>query len=204
MLTMSENENNNQEADLGIFDRTTLDSLGVFMIDDEIRPEMSHQFNVFMHKSNFLFVPEQELNVVVNSVGGCVYSGLSIIDHIKNSKRPVSTHVTGIAASMGALIASSGTKGKRTISENAFMMCHVLSSSLTGTLHEMKVQHEHSMQLHKLMFNLLKQNTELSDKQVKVLLGDHDAYLTPSEALKYGLVDKICGPFDAYGQETEQ
>lgn len=204
---MSEQENENatgSDADLGVFDRTTLDSLGVFNIDDDITPATASRFNNFMHKSNFLFVPEQELNVIVSTAGGCVYSGLSIIDHIKNSRRPVSTHITGIAASMGALIASSGTKGKRTISENAFVMCHVLSSRLTGTVHEMSVQHKHTIQLHKLMFNLLKKNTELSDRQVKKLLGDYDAYLTPQEALKYNLVDKICGPFDAYEQETTE
>lgn len=132
----------------------------------------------------------EDIYLYINSPGGSVTSGLAIYDTINYIKSDVATTCFGIAASMGAFLLSSGTKGKRNILSNADVMIHQVLGKSEGQASDIKIATDRILNLKKRLNLILSKNTGKSLKQIEKDT-DRDNYLSASEAVKYGLVDKI-------------
>ena len=135
-------------------------------------------------------ISNDEICLYINSPGGSVTSGLAILDTINFVKSDVRTICVGLAASMGAILLASGTKGKRNALPNSEIMIHQPLGGVEGQASEIKIVAEHiektKTKINKLLSNLTKQKYE------KVCLDtDRDYYLSAQEAKKYGIIDSI-------------
>ncbi len=131
-----------------------------------------------------------DIYIYINSPGGSVTSGLAIYDTMNYIKSDVSTICFGIAASMGAFILSSGTKGKRMILPNADVMIHQVLGKSEGQASDIKIATDRILYLKNKLNMILSRNTGKSFKRIEKDT-DRDNYLSPQEAVEYGIVDKI-------------
>lgn len=131
-----------------------------------------------------------DIYLYINSPGGCVTSGLAIYDTMNYVKSDVATICFGIAASMGALLLSSGAKGKRYILPNADVMIHQVLGKSEGQASDIKIATDRILSLKKRLSRILAKNTGKSIKTIESDT-DRDNYLSSQQALEYGLVDKI-------------
>jgi ATP-dependent Clp protease protease subunit len=183
------------EDDCGI-DDVTLQSIGAYMLFDEVDSESAKNLCEFIIKSNYIFPSDQVLTILVNSPGGEMYDGFSIIDLMETSRLNISTVGIGMIASMASLITTAGTKGLRVMTKNAFVMTHQFSTYFEGKYHELVATRDHDDELHERCIKHFKQYTTMTDKQIKdVFLGSSDKWLTAKEALKYGMCDRIQNPW---------
>ena len=132
----------------------------------------------------------EDIYLYINSPGGSVTSGLAIYDTMNFVKSDVSTICFGIAASMGALLLSSGCKGKRFILPNSDVMIHQVLGKSEGQASDIKIATERILLLKERLNKILAKNTGRSIKTIEKDT-DRDNYLSANEAIKYGLVDKI-------------
>jgi len=140
--------------------------------------------------------PDKDINFYINSPGGSVIAGLSILDTMNFIKCPVSTIVMGQAASMGSLLASSGTKGKRFMLPSARHMIHQVSSGTRGTAIDMKIALEETLALNKYLTEIYVKNTGQSFEKLEQDMS-RDKFMSAEEAVQYGLADKIITNRDA-------
>ena len=134
----------------------------------------------------------KDISLYINSPGGSIYDGMAIIDTMNYIKCDVSTICIGMAASMGALILTSGCKGKRMILPNSRVLIHqpLVSGGIGGQTTDMQIHINEMVKLKDLTIDILHKTTnQPKDKIVKDI--DRDNYLNAQEALEYGLVDKI-------------
>ena len=131
-----------------------------------------------------------DISFYINSPGGSVSSGLAIYDTFKLIKSDVKTICIGCAASMGALLLSSGTKGKRYCLPNSEVMIHQPLGGASGQATEIKIAAEHILKLKEKLNCMLSENT---GKSIKIIENDteRDYFLSAKEALDYGLIDQI-------------
>ena len=134
--------------------------------------------------------PEKDIQFYINSPGGSVTAGMAIYDTMQYIKCDVSTICIGMAASMGAFLLSSGTKGKRIALPNAEVMIHQPSAGTQGKVTDMEIDVEHVLRIKKRLNELLAQNTGKSVEQVKADT-ERDHWLTAQEAQEYGLIDQV-------------
>lgn len=134
--------------------------------------------------------PEKDISFYINSPGGSVSAGLAIYDTMQYIKCDVSTICMGMAASMGAFLLSSGTKGKRYILPNAEVMIHQPSGGAQGQATEILIAADHIQRTKQRLNKILSENTGKPIEQV-ALDTERDNWLTAEDALEYGLVDKI-------------
>ncbi|MBE6749075.1 MAG: ATP-dependent Clp endopeptidase proteolytic subunit ClpP [Ruminococcaceae bacterium] len=134
--------------------------------------------------------PEKDISFYINSPGGSVSAGLAIFDTMQYIKCDVSTICMGMAASMGAFLLSSGTKGKRYILPNAEVMIHQPSGGAQGQATEILIAADHIQRTKQRLNKILSENTGKPIEQV-ALDTERDNWLTAADALEYGLVDKI-------------
>ncbi len=134
--------------------------------------------------------PKKEIKLYVNSPGGSVYAGLAIVDTMKLVKPEVSTIVVGMAASMGAIIASQGAKGKRFVLPNAKIMMHQPSSGFEGTSADIEISARQVIELRHRIDEMLATATGQTTEKIHADT-DRDYWLNAEEAVKYGVVDKI-------------
>lgn len=132
----------------------------------------------------------EDISLYINSPGGSVSAGMAIYDTMNFIKSDVSTIGMGMAASMGAFLLSSGTMGKRFALSNCEVMIHQPLGGAEGQATEIKIAAEHILKLKKKLNGILAKNTR---KSLKVIERDteRDYFLDASEALEYGLIDKI-------------
>ena len=131
-----------------------------------------------------------DIIIYINSPGGEISSGFMIYDTIKFIKSDVQTVSLGTSASMAAILLLSGTKGKRKILPNSKVMLHDLSGGVTGKFRDIMIEVKEMYQIHKKIFNIIKESTNLTEKQIEENLRN-DFWLDSEEALEYGIVDKI-------------
>lgn len=131
-----------------------------------------------------------DIHLYINSPGGSVTAGMAIYDAIKRCKNDVSTICTGIAASMGAFLLSSGTKGKRMITPEAEVMIHQPLGGAQGQASDIELVAQHIAQVKRKLNRILSENTGKSIEFINRDC-DRDYYMTAEEALEYGIVDKI-------------
>ena len=137
--------------------------------------------------------PDKDIFLYINSPGGSVTDGLGIIDTMNYIKCPVSTTCVGMAASMGALLLTSGTKGKRFATPNSEILIHqplISGGGISGQTTEIKI---HADQMIKTRERINKIISETTGKPIEQVEKDteRDHYMTAEEALKYGLIDGI-------------
>ncbi|MGO4230246.1 ATP-dependent Clp protease proteolytic subunit [Arthrobacter sp. YAF34] len=134
--------------------------------------------------------PERDIYLYINSPGGSVTAGMAIYDTMQFIPNDVVTVATGLAASMGQFLLSSGTKGKRYATPNARILMHQPSGGIGGTASDIKIQAELILHMKKVMAELTADQTGQS---VETILkdNDRDKWFTAPEALEYGFFDKI-------------
>lgn len=134
--------------------------------------------------------PKKDIYLYVNSPGGSVTAGLSIIDTMNHIKPNVATVCVGLAASMGSLILSQGEKGKRFILPNAEVMIHQPSGGAYGQAADIEITANHIIKtrtrLNKMLADATGQKLDKISKDV-----DRDFFMDAKEAMAYGIVDKI-------------
>lgn len=134
--------------------------------------------------------PDKDIKLYVNSPGGSVSAGLAIYDTMQYIKPDVSTICIGLAASMGAVLLAAGQKGKRFILPNAEVMLHQVMGGAEGQAIDVKIRAEHILKVKDRINQILADHT--SQSMVKIEKDtDRDYFMSPEEALAYGLVDKI-------------
>lgn len=149
--------------------------------------EVTKQLKIIQFTFNLSEPPPIELQI--SSEGGEVFSALSTVDKILNNKVPIYTHSEGIVASAATLISVVGKK--RTISKNACMLVHQVSSSMWGNYQQFKDEMQNLDLIMKIIKNIYLNHTKFTEKDLEEMLG-HDLCLEPNDCLKFGLVDEIC------------
>ena len=134
--------------------------------------------------------PEKDIYLYINSPGGSVTAGLAIYDTMNYVKCDVSTICIGMAASMGAFLLSSGKKGKRFALPNSEIMIHQPLGGAQGQASDIKIQADHILKIKEKLNRILSENTGKAIEQVEKDT-DRDNFLSASQALEYGLIDKI-------------
>ena len=134
--------------------------------------------------------PDKDIYLYINSPGGSVSAGMAIYDTINYIKCDVSTICIGLAASMGAFLLSSGTKGKRFALPNSEIMIHQPLGGAQGQSTEIQIAAEHILKTRKLINQILADHTGQSIKKINADT-DRDNFMTAQEAVDYGLIDGI-------------
>ncbi|MGN1201391.1 MAG: ATP-dependent Clp endopeptidase proteolytic subunit ClpP [Candidatus Caccovivens sp.] len=134
--------------------------------------------------------PDKDIFLYINSPGGSVSAGMAIYDTINYIKCDVSTICVGLAASMGAFLLSSGTKGKRFALPNSEIMIHQPLGGAQGQASDIAIQAKHMQNTKEKLNRILSENT---GKPIKVIEKDtdRDNYMSAQEAKEYGLIDEI-------------
>ncbi len=133
---------------------------------------------------------KKDIHLYINSPGGSVTAGLAIIDTMNFIKSDVSTICVGIAASMAALILSSGQKGKRFSLENSEVMIHQVMGGTEGQASDIAINAKHILRTKDTLNKILAKNTNKKIEQVEKD-SDRDYWMTSDEAKKYNIVDDI-------------
>ncbi len=134
--------------------------------------------------------PDKDIQFYINSPGGSVTAGMAIYDTMQYIKCDVATICVGMAASMGAFLLSSGTKGKRMALPNAEIMIHQPSAGTQGQVTDMAIHLRRLEVIKKRLNTILASNT---GKPLDVVTADceRDNFMTAQEALEYGLIDRV-------------
>ena len=141
---------------------------------------------LFMESQN----PEKDIYLYINSPGGSVTAGLAIYDTMKYVKPDVSTICVGQAASAAALILCSGTKGKRFALPHSRIMIHQPWGGAGGQASDIQIQAKEILRLKQEIKEIFVENTGKSAEQIEKD-AQRDFFLTPVEAVSYGLIDKV-------------
>ncbi|HOZ12560.1 MAG: ATP-dependent Clp endopeptidase proteolytic subunit ClpP [Thermotogae bacterium] len=134
--------------------------------------------------------PEKDINLYINSPGGSVTAGLAIYDTMQCIKPAVSTICTGMAASMGALLLMAGAAGKRLSLPNSKVMIHQPWGGAKGAAADVEIQVKELLRTKDQINKIIHQHT---GKTIEAIEQDtnRDRYMTPEEAIEYGIIDKI-------------
>jgi len=136
---------------------------------------------------------DKDINIYINSPGGSVTAGLAIYDTIQFLKCDVATYCVGQAASMGALLLSAGTKGKRFVLPNARVMIHQPWGGVQGAAADISIQAKEILKLRDRINEILAHHTgQHLDKIQKDT--DRDYFMSAQEAKDYGLIDEVILP----------
>lgn len=133
---------------------------------------------------------KKDIQVYLNSPGGSVISGTSFVDVMNWVAPDIATVVMGMAASMGAVISSSGAKGKRSILKHSRFMIHDISGGQQGNFKDMKTSFELSEQLRKELFVILAENSGHTPQEIEDWC-DRDKWFTSTQAVEAGFMDKV-------------
>ncbi len=188
------------ERSYDIFSRLLMDRI-VFLgtaVDDNVA-------NIIIAQLLFLEAddPERDIFMYINSPGGSVYAGLAIYDTMNHLKAPVSTYCVGMAASMGAVLVSAGEKGKRNSLPNSRFMIHQPSSGTQGTAADIEIAAREILDMRGRLNEILAEATGRTAAQVAEDV-DRDRWMSPAEAVDYGLIDQVLTKTDnAPGEDAE-
>ncbi len=180
-------QTNRGERSYDIFSRLLIDR--IVYLGDEVN---SATASVVIAELLFLEAqdPDKDIFFYINSPGGSVADGLAIYDTMNYIKCDVSTICVGMAASMGAFLLSSGTKGKRFALPNSTIMIHQPSAGTQGQITDMMLHLEYYKKNKERLNRILAANTGKSYEQICADT-ERDNFMFAEEALDYGLFDKI-------------
>ena len=134
--------------------------------------------------------PEKDICIYINSPGGSVTAGMAIYDTMQYIKPDISTICIGMAASMGAFLLSSGTKGKRYALPNAEIMIHQPLGGVNGQAEDIKIHAEWILKTREKLNHILAENTGQTLDKIEHDT-DRDNFMGADEACQYGLIDKV-------------
>ena len=134
--------------------------------------------------------PEKDICIYINSPGGSVTAGMAIYDTMQYIKCDVSTICVGLAASMGAFLLSSGTKGKRYALPNAEVMIHQPLGGARGQASDIKIHADWIIKTKDKLNQILSENTGQTLSQIEQDT-DRDNFMSADDACAYGLIDKV-------------
>ena len=134
--------------------------------------------------------PEKDIMLYINSPGGSVTAGFAIYDTMQHIRADVSTICLGQAASMGAFLLSSGTKGKRMALPHSRVLIHQPLGGAQGQATDIEIQAQEIIRIKKSLNEILASNTGQDIAKIEKDT-DRDYIMTPEEALKYGMIDKV-------------
>ena len=136
--------------------------------------------------------PEREISLYINSPGGSIYPGLAVYDTMQLLRAPVSTIAVGWTASMGTVLLSAGSKGKRYALPHATIHMHPAGGSVRGYAPDVEIQLNELLRMQRLVQMLLaKQTGQPIERIVKDF--DRDYFMDPQGALEYGIIDEVLG-----------
>jgi ATP-dependent Clp protease protease subunit len=155
-------------------------------------PIDDHVANIVVAQLLFLQAedPKKDITLYVNSPGGAVTAGMAIIDTMNNIKNDVSTVCVGMAASMGALILSSGKKGKRFALPNSEIMIHQPLGGAEGQASDIEISAKHILKTRENLNKMLAKNSGQTLSKIEKDV-DRNFFMSSDEAQKYGIIDKI-------------
>jgi ATP-dependent Clp protease protease subunit len=154
-------------------------------IDDDVANIVTAQL-LFLESED----PEKDVSIYINSPGGSVTAGLAIYDTMQYVKPQVSTICLGQAASMAAVLLSSGAKGKRFAVPNARIMIHQLSGGFSGQASDIEIQAREALRLKRTLDEILARHTGQAIDRISRDT-DRDYFMSPEEAKDYGLIDQV-------------
>jgi ATP-dependent Clp protease protease subunit len=137
--------------------------------------------------------PDRDIALYVNSPGGSVYAGLAIYDTMQSIASDVQTICCGVAMSMAALILTAGAPGKRLTLPNGRMLIHQPTGGFQGQSSDIEIHARETLALRAQLDELYAKHTGQSPERIHDD-SDRDRYMTPREAVEYGLVDRIVEP----------
>ena len=137
--------------------------------------------------------PEKDISLYINSPGGAAYAGMAIYDVIQHVRPDVSTICVGMGMSAAAMVLCGGTPGKRLALPNARIMIHQGSAGTRGAPSDMEIQLREVLALTHRMAEIIAHHSGKSPEQVAGDI-DRDYFMTPEEAVAYGIIDDIIAP----------
>ena len=187
LIPMVVDQVGNNERSYDIYSRLLEDRI-IFLrgeINDQVANSVVAQL-IYLEGKN----PDKDIFMYINSPGGSVSAGLAIYDTMNYIKCDVSTICIGMAASMAAVLLSSGAKGKRICLPHSEVMIHQPLGGAQGQQSDIEIQAKHILKTRETLNKILAENT---GKDIKTLEKDtdRDNYMDAKTALKYGLIDKI-------------
>ncbi|HHX16137.1 MAG TPA: ATP-dependent Clp protease proteolytic subunit [Fibrobacter sp.] len=157
-------------------------------INDEVANNVMAQL-IFLEYEN----PEKDITLYINSPGGYVSAGLAIYDTMQHIRPNIATICIGNSISMAAVLLSAGTKGKRYALPHSRIMLHQPSGAATGQSTDIQIHAKEIIRTRETLSEIIARHTgrELSEVRQKT---DRDFYMSPEEALNFGLIDEIFHP----------
>ncbi len=187
LIPMVVEQTNRGERAFDIYSRLLKDRI-IFIggpIDDHVANLVIAQL-LFLESED----PDMDINLYINSPGGVVYSGLAIYDTMQYIKADVSTICVGMAASMGALLLSSGAKGKRYALPNSRIMIHQPLGGAQGQASQIEIQAKEILLLRSKLNQILHSHTGQPLEKI-IQDTDRDYYMSAEESVDYGLIDGV-------------
>ena len=174
-------------AEIDVFSRLIMDRI-IFMglpVDDMISNIVVAQL-LFLQQAD----PEREITMYLNSPGGSVTAGLAMLDTMNYITPDISTICTGIAASMGAVLFSAGTKGKRIMLPHSRIMIHQPSGGMQGQYSDMEITFNLISTMREDLYKILAENTGKTFEEIEKD-SDRDKWMKAPEAIAYGIADEV-------------
>ncbi len=137
--------------------------------------------------------PGKDIQFYINSPGGSVSAGFAVYDTMQYVKCDVATLCIGLAASFGAFLLAGGTRGKRTALPNAEIMIHqpaIHGDGIRGQASDIRIMSDHMLKSRERLNRILAENTGRTEAEI-LTATERDRYLSPEEALAFGLIDRI-------------
>lgn len=172
---------------MDVFSRLMMDRI-IFMgvpVNDYVANVVQAQL-LFLESTD----PKMDIQMFINSPGGSVIAGLGIYDTMQYVSPDVSTICTSLAASMGAVLLSAGTKGKRSCLPHSRVMIHQPSGGMQGQFSDMEISYNLIKNMKQELYKILSDHTGQTVKKVEKDC-DRDNWLTSKEAKAYGLIDEV-------------
>jgi len=154
-------------------------------VNDQVANSIMAQL-LFLDKTG----ASQDIKMYINSPGGSVTAGLAIYDTMQLVEPEISTYCLGQCASMGALLLSAGTAGKRFALPHSRVMIHQPSGGMGGTAMDMEIQITETLNLKRKLEDILARHTGRTSEEIAVAT-ERDNFLSPEEAKEFGLIDHI-------------
>ena len=174
-------------ASMDVFSRLMMDRI-IFLgvpIDDTVANIIQAQL-LFLESTD----PTKDIQIYFNTPGGSVHAGLGIFDTMQYITANVATICTGMAASMGAILLTAGTKGKRSALKHSRVMIHQPMGGAQGQASDIEITAREIIKIKKELYNIIAQHTNKSYEQVEHD-ADRDYWMTSEEAVEYGMIDEI-------------
>lgn len=172
---------------MDVFSRLMMDRI-IFMgvpVNDYVANVVQAQL-LFLESTD----PKMDIQMFINSPGGVVTAGLGIYDTMQYVSPDVSTICTCMAASMGAVLLTAGTKGKRSCLPHSRVMIHQPSGGMQGQFSDMEISYNLIKTMKKEIYQILANHTGQTDKKIEKDC-DRDNWMSASEAKEYGIVDEV-------------